>query len=90
MLLDLKEWEENPLEGAPNLLVISAGTEEANKEMGLSSPVVINQGFSVGMAFGAGGTPSTVLVDEAGKIASEVAVGASAVLELAKAKRTEP
>jgi len=39
---------------------------------------------------GAGGTPSAVLVDVEGKIASEVAVGAPAVLELAKAGRTKP
>jgi len=55
MLPKLKEWEENPPEGAPNLLVISVGTEEANEAMGLSSPVVLDQQFSVGRAFGAVG-----------------------------------
>jgi thiol-disulfide isomerase/thioredoxin len=85
MLPDLKEWEENRPEGAPKLLVISAGTEEANKEMGLSSSVALDQNFSVGRTFGAGGTPSAVLVDAESKIASEVAVGAPAVLELARA-----
>jgi peroxiredoxin/uncharacterized membrane protein YphA (DoxX/SURF4 family) len=90
MLPDLKEWEENPPEGAPNLLVISAGTKEANEAMGLSSPVVLDQQFSVGRAFGVGGTPSAVLIDEEGRIASEVAVGGPAVLELAGAGRTRP
>ena len=89
MLPALKEWEENPPEGAPNLLVISAGTKEANEAMGLSSPVVLDQQFSVGRAFGAGGTPSAILVDEEGRIASEVAVGAPAVLELAGTDRTK-
>jgi sec-independent protein translocase protein TatA len=52
--------------------------------MGIGSPVVLDQQFVVGRAFGAGGTPSAVLVDEEGKIASEVAVGGQeAVLELA-------
>ena len=51
--------------------------------MGLNSPVVLDQQFSVGQAFGVGGTPSAVLVDVEGRIASEVAVGAPAVLELA-------
>ena len=41
MLPDLKEWEANAPEGAPRLLVVSAGSEEANKEMGLTSPVVL-------------------------------------------------
>jgi peroxiredoxin len=89
MLPDLKEWEENRLEEAPGLLVISAGTVEDNREMGLSSPVVIDQQFAAGRAFGAGGTPSAVLVDAEGKIASEVAVGAPAALELAGAPQEE-
>jgi peroxiredoxin len=88
MLPDLKEWEANSPEDAPKLLVVSAGAEEANKEMGLTSPVLLDQQFATGRAFGASGTPSAVLVDAEGKVASEVAVGASAVLELAGAGRT--
>jgi thiol-disulfide isomerase/thioredoxin len=87
MLPELKEWEANPPEGAPQLLVVSAGYEEANREMGLTAPVLLDQQFATGRAFGASGTPSAVLVDAEGKVASEVAVGASAVLELAGAGR---
>ncbi|MDQ3964943.1 MAG: peroxiredoxin family protein, partial [Actinomycetota bacterium] len=89
MLPNLKEWEANPPEGAPKLLVISAGTVEANEEMDLRSPVVLDQQFAAGRAFGASGTPSAVLVDREGKVASEVAVGAQAVLALAKARQAE-
>jgi peroxiredoxin/uncharacterized membrane protein YphA (DoxX/SURF4 family) len=89
MLPDLKRWEANPPEGAPNLLVVSAGTAETNKEMGLSSTVVLDQQFAVGSAFGASGTPSAVLVDEEGKIASELGVGAPGVLALAGAREAE-
>jgi peroxiredoxin len=85
MLADLKEWEQNRPQAAPRLLVVSAGTAEDNRAMDLSSPVVLDQNFAVGSAFGAGGTPSAVLVDENGNIASELAVGAPAVLELARA-----
>ena len=88
MLPDLREWEGNRPEGAPKLLVVSAGTEEANSEMGLSSTVVLDQQFAVGRAFGATGTPSAVLVDAEGKVASELAVGAPAILEMAGASRT--
>jgi hypothetical protein len=42
MLADIKQWETNPPEGAPRLLEASAGTDEANKEMGLSSTVVLD------------------------------------------------
>jgi peroxiredoxin len=88
MLPDLREWEENPPEDAPKLLVVSAGTEEANREQGLSSTVVLDQNFAVGEAFGASGTPSAVLVDAEGKVASDIAVGAPGVLEMAGASRT--
>jgi peroxiredoxin len=89
MLPDLKEWEANSPEDAPKLLVVSAGSEEANKDMGLASPVLLDQNFAVGRAFGASGTPSAVLVDAQGKVASEVAVGAPGVLELARADQTK-
>jgi thiol-disulfide isomerase/thioredoxin len=88
MLPDLIEWEQNPPKEAPKLLVVSAGTEEANREQGLSSTVVLDQNFAVGRAFGASGTPSAVLVDAEGKVASDIVVGAPAVLELPGASRT--
>ena len=80
---DLKAWEQNPPEKAPQLLLVSSGTPEANRELGLTSPTVLDEGFTTGRAYGAGGTPSAVLVDAQGKIASELAVGAPGVLALA-------
>jgi thiol-disulfide isomerase/thioredoxin len=85
MLPEIKQWEQNRPEGAPKLLFVSAGTEEANRDMKLSSKVVLDQQFAAGRAFGASGTPSAVLVDAEGRIASELAVGAPAVLGLAGA-----
>jgi thiol-disulfide isomerase/thioredoxin len=87
MLPDLKEWENDAPERAPKLLFVSAGTEAANREMGLSSTVVLDKSFAVGQAFGASGTPSAVLVDAQGNVASEVAVGAPGVLELAGSRQ---
>jgi len=89
MLPDLKEWESEAPKGAPKLLAVSAGSEETNRKMGLTSPVLLDQQFATGRAFGASGTPSAVLVDAEGKIASEVAVGAPAVMELAGAEQTQ-
>jgi protein-disulfide isomerase len=82
MLDDLKAWEAKPPKGSPRLLVVSTGTVEANQAMGLRGPVVLDQGFSLGQAFGASGTPSAVLVDAEGKIGSDLAVGAPGVLAL--------
>jgi thiol-disulfide isomerase/thioredoxin/uncharacterized membrane protein YphA (DoxX/SURF4 family) len=89
MLPEIKQWEENRPEDAPGLLFVSAGAEEANRDMKLSSPVLLDQNFATGRAFGASGTPSAVLVDAEGRIASEVAVGAPSVMDLAGASRTE-
>ena len=83
MLDDLKAWEAKRPKGAPKLLVVSTGDIEENRAMGLRSPILLDQGFAVGNAFGASGTPSAVLVDAKGNIATEVAVGAQAVLTLA-------
>jgi peroxiredoxin len=83
MLDDLKAWEANPPKGAPKLLVVASGTLEDNRALGLKSPVLLDPNFSAGPQFGVNGTPSAVLVDAKGNIASEVAVGAPAVLALA-------
>jgi hypothetical protein len=90
MLDNLKAWEAQRPKGAPKLLVVSTGSIEANRAMGLRSPVLLDEGFSTGTAFGASGTPSAVLVDAKGKIASEIAVGAPAVLALAGATQEAP
>lgn len=67
------------------LIVISTGSVADNRALGLTSPVLLDDGFAAGRAFGAGGTPSAVAVDAAGRIGSPVAVGADAVLALAGA-----
>jgi peroxiredoxin/uncharacterized membrane protein YphA (DoxX/SURF4 family) len=83
MLDDLKAWEANPPEGAPQLVVVSTGDIETNRAMGLKSPVVLDQGFAAGQAFGTSGTPTAVLIDAEGRIASPIVGGAPAVLALA-------
>jgi Thiol-disulfide isomerase and thioredoxins len=84
MLPELKAWEANPPEDAPKLVVVSSGPAEDNRAMGLASPVLLEEtGWELSRAFGANGTPSAILVDKAGRIASEVAVGKEAVFVLA-------
>jgi peroxiredoxin len=82
MLPDLKAWEHNRSSGSPELLVVSTGAAEANQNIGLHSPVLLDGAFAVARQFRGGGTPSGVLVDAEGKIASELAVGAPGVLAL--------
>ena len=85
LLPDLQELEAYPLAGAPEILVFSEGTEEDDRQIGLLSTVVLDHEYAVGAAFGVEVTPSAVLVDVEGRVASEVAEGAKAVLKLARA-----
>jgi hypothetical protein len=87
MVDDLKTWENRRPKKAPRLLVVSTGTVDANRALGLRSTVVLERRFNTGYSFGINGTPSAVLVDAQGKIASPPAVGAEAVLALASGRQ---
>ena len=73
-----------PPAGTPRLLVVSTGSVEENRALGLRSPVVLDSAMSLGQQFGAMGTPMAVLLDAEGRVASDVAAGAAAVLALAR------
>ena len=64
--------------------MVSTGSVEDNRALGLRSPVVLDTDFTVGSAFDAGGTPMAVLVDAEGRIASGVAAGAQEVWALTR------
>ncbi|HET8846627.1 MAG TPA: redoxin domain-containing protein [Ktedonobacteraceae bacterium] len=85
MLAALKAWEADLSPDEVRLLIISSGTLEANRAMGLRSPVLLSKDNHVGQQFGATGTPMAILVDSRGKIASALAEGSPEVLELANA-----
>ncbi len=87
---DLKAWENDNPAGAPEVILVSTGTVESNKALGLASTTVIDEGFNTGRKFGATGTPSAILIDPTGKIASEVAVGGPNVIALASGKKPAP
>jgi len=81
MLPDLLAFENQPPNGAPELLVLSAGPAERVREQGIRSPVVLDTDGDAMRAFNAGGTPMAVRVED-GVIASPVAAGADAVFAL--------
>jgi thioredoxin-related protein len=83
-LEDVKAWEANRPAEAPELLVISAGSPKVNREQGFKSRVLLDAKFAAGNLFAAAGTPSAVMVNEQGRVASEVSVGAPEVLALAR------
>lgn len=83
MLPELQAWEAKPAPDSPRLLFISTGPAETNRAMNLRSTILLDDAFAAGRAFGANGTPSAVLLDEKGRVASRVAVGAPDVMALA-------
>jgi protein-disulfide isomerase len=90
MVDDLKAWENDKPAGAPELVLVSTGTVESNKAMGLTSTTLLDEGFATGRKFGATGTPSAILIDPTGKVASEISVGAPNVIALASGKKPAP
>jgi thioredoxin-related protein len=79
---DIKSWEIDRPEGAPQLVLISTGAADANREHGFESTILLDQEFRTGEAFGASGTPSAILIDAAGNVASGLSVGGPDVMNL--------
>lgn len=81
MLPALQSWElERPQE--TGMVLVSSGTTEMNRQLGLRSPVLRDESFTTGRSYGASGTPSGVLVDSEGRIGSALGVGAAALMSL--------
>jgi len=82
MLEDLRFWERNSPRSAPQLLVVSTGSADVNRQMGLRSEILLDDDFLVGRAFKSTGTPSAVLLDEQGYVSAPLATGEDAVRSL--------
>ena len=85
MLDDVRAFDRSAPPGAPRLLLISSGSVAENEGLALRAPIALDPAFAAGAAFGSTGTPSAVLVDPEGRIASELAVGATEVMSLTTA-----
>jgi methylamine dehydrogenase accessory protein MauD len=90
MLDDLRTWERERPMSAPTLVVISAGDAGANRALGLHSLILLDQDGGLRRLYGIPGTPSAVRVDRENRVASEVAVGADAVLALVRRRPLVP
>jgi len=87
MLDDLKAWERNPPRDAPQLLIVSTGLPEDNRAQGFRATVLLDENLQAVQLFGAEGTPAAVILDQDGRVASKVGVGAEEVLALARGAR---
>lgn len=82
MMNHLREWESDRKPDDPSLLVFSDGDKGEHIKLGLSSPILLDKGYKTAVLLGMSGTPSAVLVDEAGVIISETAVGSAEIFSL--------
>lgn len=82
MLEELRNWDRQKGLDEPNLLVFSDGDAGEHSELGLDSPIVLDKDYKTSIKLGMVGTPSAVLVNEKGEIASETAVGAPQIWAL--------
>src|SRR5690606_3676419 len=89
LLPELKKWEQKPPRGAPKLVLISSGTPEENRAQGLRSLTLLDDEFAVGSEYGSDGTPSAIMIDAQGRIASELVVGGPEVMKLARSTRDQ-
>ncbi len=83
MLEDLHAWEREDHKRV-RLLIASSGDSGDTQADRFRSTVALDPGSSAGNAFGAGGTPMAVLVDQHGRVASGLVAGGAAVLKLAQ------
>ncbi|MEK7724826.1 MAG: MauE/DoxX family redox-associated membrane protein [Acidobacteriota bacterium] len=89
MLEDLRDWDKTKGQDEPNLIVVSSGDAERHKDMNLQSTILLDNEFVVSKSLGMSGTPSAVLINENGKVISEVAVGSSQIWALVGKKEKE-
>ncbi len=88
---DLRRWETNPPNGAPRLVFLESGdlTEAKTKLKEMNSLILFDEDFDIGPLFGTNSTPSAVLIDSEGRIASSLAKGSQNILALAGIRRVE-
>lgn len=83
MMGEVKDWERARAMSDPALLVVSEGDPDRYRALGLQAPVIVEPSERVlSVQLGMRGAPSAVVVDERGLIATETAIGTTAVWAL--------
>ena len=87
---DILDWEESPPRRAPRLVIVSSGSEESVRAESekFASQFLHDSKFEVGPLFGTNATPTAVLIDREGRIASPPTGGRADILALAGVRKT--
>ncbi len=80
LLPAMREWDAGP--NGPRMVVVTSGPAGLNREAGLRAPMILDDEGGLKRLFGVRGTPAAVLIDGNGRVASEVARGATMVRAL--------
>ncbi len=78
----IRKWENSPERNGTNAIIFSEGDVETHKAYGLSTPIVIDDGYRLSGNLGMFSVPSGVLIDENGVIATESALGGPMIWSL--------
>lgn len=73
---ELRKWDVERQPSDPDLVVFADGDIDLIRGLGLTSPIVLDKDYAVAEKLGMHGTPSAILIDERGRFASEIAIGA--------------
>jgi peroxiredoxin len=86
----LKKWEVNPPANAPRLVLVSSaeGEDASAESKEFKSLYLCDPSLEVGMMFGTNLTPSAVLIDSNGRIASAPTAGPENIMALAGVSKT--
>jgi peroxiredoxin len=81
MLDQLKSWRSN--HNGLALAIFADGDEKKLRETGLDESLIFDSGYKVSEKMGMYGTPSAIIVDDKGRIISELVAGAERIRVLA-------
>jgi thiol-disulfide isomerase/thioredoxin len=82
MLPTFRQWEAIRDSQSPNVTIVFKGNEREANQLGLSSPVILDEIGNKMTIYGIRGTPMAVAVDRHGLAASPIAIGSDEIFRL--------
>jgi thiol-disulfide isomerase/thioredoxin len=87
MLPELRASESKANGSNPKWIVVVNGSAADAVALGVRSTIVLDENGRAARAFGASGTPMALLLDRGGRVASDLAVGADEIFDLANGRQ---